>query len=83
MAEKNKTSGRSSDHDSFFDSEDSLEDRDLNIPTTKGVPDVVPFATLETGNFIGLNYLNTDQPRRTQVFCIKSTHLLVLDKVGL
>ena len=70
-------------HNSFFDSEDTVEDCDLNIPTTKGVPDIVPFATLETGHYLGLNYLFNDAPRRTQIYCVKSTHLLVLDKASL
>ena len=55
----------SSGTNSFFDSEETVEDCDLNIPTSKGVPDIVPFATLETGHYLGLNYLFNDAPRRT------------------
>ena len=72
-----------SDRESYFDSEDTIEDCDLNIPTTKGVPDIVPFATLETGHFLGLHFLFHDTKRRTEIYCVKSTHLLVLAKVGL
>jgi len=43
----------------------------------------VPYATLETGHFLGLNYLFDGRPRRTQIYCVKSTHLLVFNKKAL
>ena len=70
--------------DSFYDSEDTLEDTDLKINTTaNGIPDIVPFATLETGHYLGLKHLFEDTTRQAQMYCLKGTHLLVLDRQGL
>ena len=75
--------GHESDRDSFYDSEVTMDDSDLKIPTNEGVPDIVPFATLETGHYLGMNYLFAGMPRQTQIYCLKACHMLVLNRVGL
>jgi len=72
-----------SSHESIFanlSDEGELEDNQLGIPYgDHGLPEKVPFATLGTGQYLGLKYVFDPDYKMVTMYAKKSTHLLVLD----
>ena len=80
----NSNGSHMSSHDSMLDSsDDELTDEQLGIPIGEhGVPVFCPFATLQTGQYLGMKVVFDPGYAMVSMYATKKTHLLVLDQEG-